>query len=544
MSLMELYESNKILTLLSEEIISFSRKQNFNKASRLFSEWISKTSDLAQNLVEYKADMDPDGAQCYENQLILNLKEILTAQENQDYILLADLMELNYLPFIYGIQDITRNVYFLKNNTEMQSGQNIELSGKHYETETTSSGYLTLRITKNDKSFYMCGNVNPLRDAEILFDQYKTYDADSYIVYGLELGYLLTAINRSIGNAVPVTVYESDENIIELAKTNCFVTNVINGYGDYRIVLDKDFSEFSKAIVNRTEKDILIIHYPSIQNISNPSIREKMEDLFIQDSSVRNQIVDILANVKSNIKSCNHYVDELEPVIRDKDVYVVAAGPSLDNNIELLKNRASDSVVICVGRAYKKLMNSGITPDYVVYLDSAERIYGQFAGCEENKVPLILAASACKKIGVMSKADKYLACQEGLSEAEEYARVHNYATYNTGGSVATISFDIAVKLGAKRIIVLGLDLSYKDGKTHADGSFSRNIGDETGLISVKGMNGEIVYTTKAMDMYRVWFEEKINEVRLKEGAPEFINATEGGVEIKGMKNMRLKDVVR
>lgn len=561
-----LFTNNLNLLTITNDIISSCRVQNYNKASRLFKEWTTKVSALATDIASSGAIFNQDGNNTFTNELVLVLGEVLKAQEQEDYILMADMLEVNMVPFIYAIQSVLKenmteeltfdyykiNMEYLErvapdlaklidDSSKNKKGSASKVSNKSYAIENTESGYPTLKIETDSQSFYLEGNINPYRDAITLFDSHYDINAESYIIFGLGLGYLANAASKKNGDAVPITVYEPDLEIIKNAVSNVkFVSFLSKGH---KIIYDPNLTKFAEHIQNKSDKDILITHHPSIRNIADESLRDKMEAIFVQDASVRNQMFDMLTNFRSNIKNCNHYVDDLKGKIEGKDVYLVAAGPSLDQSIDLLKNKPVNSVIIAVGRVYRKLHNDGIDVDYVTFLDSAERTYGQYDRLEETGVPLLIASTAYKGFAINTKSDKYLICQNGMSEAEEYAMKNGFNTYNTGGSVATVAFDVALKLGAKRIIALGLDLAYLDNKTHTDGAYANSITDSVGLIKTKGINGSSLYTTKAMDIYRIWFEDRIKQAKKDGVSTEFINASEGGAMIEGMINKPLSDVL-
>lgn len=53
-------------------------------------------------------------------------------------------------------------------------------------------------------------------------------------------------------------------------------------------------------------------------------------------------------------------MDVLGRVFAGKDVFIVAAGPSLDKNIELLRERSDKSIILATGTVFQKLMRLGM----------------------------------------------------------------------------------------------------------------------------------------------------------------------------------------
>ncbi|MDE6608267.1 MAG: DUF115 domain-containing protein, partial [Lachnospiraceae bacterium] len=102
-------------------------------------------------------------------------------------------------------------------------------------------------------------------------------------------------------------------------------------------------------------------------------------------------------NYNSNTKLCPHNADELLGEIRGKKVIVVAAGPSLDKNVHLLKRENRDFLIIAVGTVFGKLVRMGISPDYVAFMDAQERTFRQMEEILplDLKIPIIVESTAC-----------------------------------------------------------------------------------------------------------------------------------------------------
>jgi hypothetical protein len=103
-----------------------------------------------------------------------------------------------------------------------------------------------------------------------------------------------------------------------------------------------------------------------------------------------------------------------------------------------------------------------------------------------------------------------------------------------------VALDLALKMGCRKIVTLGLDLAYTNNYVHAKDTSRRNISDVKDLRVIEDIYGKEVYTTRSMDQYREWIERHIKNF----SDVAFYNATEGGANIKGMKNVALKDMVK
>lgn len=537
-------------------MIAYYRKQNFNRGDRLFTDWIQKFANAIEEIVAESTFFNRFGTIVDQESILVTLQGILDAQSQKDYVLLADLLEFQMLPFLLALQDAIRqqiDTPIIRDNMEVnrayvkdklpQLFQAMEANLTDtcdFQIEDTSQGAVTMKVTDRAGSFYLHSNYAPHEEAVQLIDQYYQEELMHYVVYGFGLGYHVMELAKRCEGMAEIYVFESSAAVLREA----FHIANIKWLNENHVHLfyDPEFKELSNYIEQYPNG--IILHYPSIRLIQNEAIRAKMMNLFIQDSSIRNQLPDMNRNFIANTELCNHYVDELEKEWKGKNIFLVAAGPSLDQNIDLLKNLPPNSLIVAVGTAYRKLVcERKIRPDYVVFLDCALRMIAQVRGVEQTGIPFLVVSSACRLITKSCVGDKYLICQKDYPKAEDYARAHQYRLYQTGGSVSTVAFDVALRLHAKRIICLGLDLAYSQNKMHASATARVAIDDTEGLIEIEDMNGDKVYTVQPFVMYREWFEERIRQVDIQSDEVELINATQGGVWIQGMEHCSLKEAI-
>lgn len=548
-----IYNNNKyIISTIKNSVYAF-RGQNFDVGLRQFTNIINVLSQNMVEVMKHKSYFN-DSVITVEDEVIMGILENITnAQKNREYILLADLLELQLMSLIISWQEVIqskedifsfdeqfeRNIEYLREYDNALAKMVLEQQDVEtgYAVEPTTSGSVTIKVRWDNQEFYLLSNNDPQNAAEIFADTYYSPRASRYLLFGMEL---LNNANALLGykDAECVDVYESDLNIIKLACR--YGSLYYLSIGRLNIYYDPDYTKFAKASQKCSENQVITMHQPSIRNIRDDKIRERFEHLFMVDSSIRNQGAMMLSNFISNVKHCGHYVDELAPEFEGKDVYIIAAGPSLDKNIDQLKVKPRNSIILAVGTVYKKLENMGINVDYVIVSDPHKRVIGQMVGVKNNIIPMLVLSTAYREFAIRNEGEQYLICQQDFKEAEEFVKNNNCNLYKTGGSVTTTALDVSIRLGARRIILLGVDLAYTDNLAHATGTSRREHTGTDGLIPVKAMNGNTVYASKLFVMYREWIENRIQD----EKDVEVIDATEGGALIKGTTICALSEIIQ
>ena len=217
---------------------------------------------------------------------------------------------------------------------------------------------------------------------------------------------------------------------------------------------------------------------------------------------------------------------------------------------------------------FQKLLKNGIRPDYVIETDANARIGWHFRETWNETVPMLLLSTAAHDLVNNYAGEKYLVFQKDYPKAEKYVAEHlqngnvrkeNLTNeesvldssvkesmcqlYETGGSVMTTALDIAIRLGCKKIVFLGLDLAYTDNFAHASDTSRREITKGTeSYKQAEDINGKMVLTSKPFEIYRKWIEKRIE--RERNTTIQFIDATEGGAKIRGTKIVTLKEVLK
>lgn len=546
----DLYNQNRVLiTKIKACVYAFRRQNNF-EAMMLFSQIMSPLQAIIIKLLSNQDYFNENRITVDEAYLMEVFNHLNTAQEQQDDILLADYMELQLLPLLISWQEVIqskeqvvewsnqyeKNMRYLKEkNKELyEIIQKEPLLPSHYFIEPTTNGSLTIHL-KRKEDYYLLSNHDPEDAGRIFADYYYSPEKENYILYGMEL---LVNANALINhkNVARVDVYESDIHIIKLALLYGNLYHLTTNR--LQLHYDPDYSKF--ALASKEDNDsMVVLHRPSIRNIKQEKIKERFEQLFVVDSSIRNQKEKMLANFKSNIMHCNHYVDELLTRFEDKNVFLIAAGPSLDKNIHLLKNRPHNSIILAVGTVHKKLVGMGIIPDYTVFSDANVWLLHQIQGIEKPAFPMLVLSSTYRELAIMNQGEKYLICQKDFEEAYQYALQNGHQLYQSGGSVTTIALDVCMRLKARQIILLGADMAITNNQSHASQTAGLKTVDTKGMIPVESIEGGVVYSTRVLSMYREWIERRI----LEEPSTKVIDATEGGALIHGTRVCSLQQIL-
>lgn len=403
------------------------------------------------------------------------------------------------------------------------------------EIEKTKTGLMTLKC--NGK--YIHSKYDPLREAEQFAAGNEELLNNSIIaVYGLGLGYHVQSLAKRIDSHCKIYVFEWNKNLIRhCKKINPEVFEIKN----IKIITceDSDFyNKFSKVIGQFKN---LIVHKPSLETIknSNEILYNLINDFALTKLSIekngdieKESEENLKENIKGNYKDINEFIEKYKN--NNKPFVIAAAGPSLDDELILLKENRNKFNVLCVGSSFRTLINNGIEADAVVIIDTKEIVKRQFLGLENEKVPLCFAAESSRWAVQIYNGPKYIF----------NVNINDDSAIRTGGTVAIAAISIALKCKAKEIIFLGQDLAFRGDKSHTS-TFEKTYGFKDDYIrnfkckTVKGVSGNMVQTNQGY----ITFKNRIESLIRSNKKVSFINCSKGAF-INGAKHDEFKNIIK
>lgn len=533
----ELFTEIKDINSLCDQIVYYTRTGNYYERSRLDRRLLTCLMSLE----------DFNEAE----EFLSILKNLLEAYENKDFVLYADYIELQLSVFLNRMLAIymeeqpleASEMLYEKNmkvfaNIDPQIASRLEnlptpdFQNGNYIAEYTSSGYLTMYCKGNGSGRYLHSNIKPRLEGMHWANDRLGLACQEYSIYGLGLGYHIQELAEK-SKFAKIIVFEND---IEMLKAAAY-------YIDYsfllvdRISLKLNDKSIPKRLVYDDDKRFLI-YGPSLSAIQQPELTRALELFMVEYQSIRGRSQWLYHNFNLNMYNYTYVIDELQNSFKDKNVYVIAAGPSLDESISYLKKVGKEDIILATGAVLKRLLKEDIVPDYCIITDPGEIVYRQIDGIEELKIPLLGMSTVYSEIFSKFMFDKYIIFQSGFSPAEQYAKENGYMLFETGGSVATTALGICTKFECKTVICVGLDLAYPNNQDHASGAATRENIHSQDLIEVDCNDGTKVLTSRTLDVYRTWVEKHI----LRNQHVSFYNVSKSGAKIKGMKLIAFEDL--
>ncbi|MGI6455448.1 MAG: motility associated factor glycosyltransferase family protein [bacterium] len=396
------------------------------------------------------------------------------------------------------------------------------------------------------------------------------------VLLGIGLGYTLRLLwerhRQEFYNAV---IIERDPRIFRSALQ---VTDLSDLFADQRMqfFIGDHWGEFQGIIHNAipgimSSRIQWLRHTPSLKWYSDyyqTAQQELVQKIRIAEAefnlmlrSGRQIQENLWRNLPAIIRSPG--IRQLQGMWQEKPAIVVAAGPSLDNNVGQLQAVQNQSVIIAVDTAYKTLLQHEIHPHFVVTTDPTELNRKHFENIEPSSDTILVFDPEVYYTNTQNWRFRQVFINLDKSAFTRWIE-HSLGPYGCqmkGGSVGHTAYFVARDLGADPIIFIGLDLAFnpEGGATHASASALRRehaeipIGQsqavlgprfqsdslQENIVWVPGIVHELVPTSSIMAIYIRQFQESFSQCPQR-----IIDATEGGARIPGTEVMPLQQALR
>lgn len=386
-------------------------------------------------------------------------------------------------------------------------------------------------------------------------------DAEVTILFGIGDGTVVDFLLNNYKKLKKIIVVEPSRSIFELFMEKVELENIIKSALEREVLITFIVNqpvEFSASLLKQELANCynisVCVHVYIYSLFSeyyynlNEAVKKQLKLALISVNTVSVQWKIWMINSLRNLACKQVYpVELIKKSFDKKTVVLVSAGPSLNKNMHLISELSSYCTIVAVGSAIGVLDGMGIGPDYRVAIDAYPAEKTIFDNLNNQRGELIFSNQLYYDIlpNYPGKKIRYLLNTDYLGKYFYKSEGIDFVEIESGPSVANGAVDLICALGAKQVIFLGQDFSYTKEGLHAKGLNEASIqADQEWLknmdyIETTNIYGDTVYT---MSQYLAMKQVMETTIKKHVGV-EFINASEGGLGLEGVKNVRLSHVL-
>ncbi len=437
------------------------------------------------------------------------------------------------------------------------------MNGVAVNTITAKDGTEILEICKEDKIYRMNSLYRPGVETEKFAQQYTDLeDGSVLVVFGYGNGLFPEAIMNACGERAKIIFYEPTEVVLDCLGDKCADTDRILGTQGYLVTPNRfrdeknycqvrEFPKLLEELISYTnQKKVQYTALPKYRDIFPEQYAHFVGQICYRIERVQSNAATAKAMghdaVVNNIKNLRYVPDSycadsfLGAFPKDMPAVIVSAGPSLEKNVQYLKQAKGHALILCVDSAVKYLLKENVIPDLLISVDPLKPLK-LFEDDRINGIPIVGSPDMNYRIlEMLPDSRKIFASTENTYVQSLYQEAgHKIQPLKSGGSVATLAFSLCLYWGFRCIILTGQDLALTDNQMYAGAEKLSKEPFDRELLEVEDIYGQTIYTVRDYYYYLKWFEQAVAlhpEIRV-------VDATEGGAKIAGTEIMMLKDAL-
>lgn len=351
-----------------------------------------------------------------------------------------------------------------------------------YKIMKTRQGLDTLVVSSGGKEYPLHSTVNPERDAGLFRGRLDPARYDFLIVLGTGLGYHLLPVREEGGGFRQIILIDILDGISRCISRNSMTSflmedsrvTLVEGQSVHDVeiflagAMDMDRIKGVSVLEHPASIRVFTSYYDKIKKViekliaikaGNRATREAFGGLFVR-------------NILKNIGSLGRMkpVRGLYGCAENCPAIVIGSGPSLDEQIPLLKKHKDRAFLIAVDSALPALLGSGISPDMVISIDPQPYCAEHFLNCDMGGAVPVFSISSCPAM-----VEKYGGClslnSHPFAQLTEKVYGDSIGSVDSStGSVAGDAVNLCLKCGFRAVGLIGLDFSFSDYRIYARGT--------------------------------------------------------------------------
>lgn len=399
---------------------------------------------------------------------------------------------------------------------------------------------------------------DPVKEAVNDANNFYTPNQKVFILIGVGLGYLAAEIAKRLRPYQKLAIFERNPTLFKAATYACDLTDVLSDKRCDTFIGEQVIDNMDQWFLGFNTHEKFYICPPVRAGYTASYDSEFYEQLTSRCIDMLRYHAVGLATWQqfgpsigdNDIANAPEYLttpglNELTGIWESKPAICVAAGPSLQKNLKYLldpevRNRVC---VLAVGTVYGLLRSMGIIPDIVTSIDFQRlnwtdqfRLFPQ-----DRRTALVYLHSVYPQIPRRWPGPKFVA--RNSSDTTEWLKTfcEEKATAGSVQTVAHLNVVAALMMKANPIVLLGQDLSMPPSEHHAPGAQAQDTTPTEApdsCIEAVDIYGNIVQTRHSFLSMRTVFAQMF----LANPGVQFINCTEGGINIDNSINASLGDV--
>lgn len=436
------------------------------------------------------------------------------------------------------------------------------------------NGVFTASVEIGSQTKFLHSKYDPIREAQRWATSQTPPPGSVVLIVGWGLGYHAIEWIKAHGQAVEAVIIFEPEP--ELFKSSLFCVDLrpLAAAKRLEMIVGCDAAAFDRALQSLIEpllnRDLSLLPLPFVDIYPTKAtafLKNNLQKMLARREGVLRHMAEMGARCQENIirnipaTAEAFFPRDVRGIAAGQPAIIVAAGPSLDRNVDSLPQAQGRAWIFSVDTSLRILQRRGVEAQFAVVKDPTDRNRSHFEGLENLDRPALIfdpqiapdipPRFAGAKICTPNRNRELHRYLDGLSLTPNDPLPHST-------NVAIAAFNIAALMGCDPIIFTGLDFCFSrgGGSSHAADSALRSdtqydavrqsllyrrgeAQEEISIIEVAGIDG-LMHPTSP----NFYESLRLLESLIQKSSARCIDASEGGAKIAGTEMKTLEQALR
>lgn len=401
-----------------------------------------------------------------------------------------------------------------------------------------------------DKYFYEINRNNFNRDGSWLlfkekFDHEIFHEDTLYLIIGTDSGLLLNYINeKKRPDGARYLFIELPEVIEKISPIVNFSPQIALVSPEQWMERASDFKLQEYFYLGRLSLHLSFAaqdgYFPGYPDVIH-AVRQKLEEIEWGNAASLDHEIYILRQMQ-NLPENRLSAGLLRGKFAGRSAVLLGGGPSLDDSFEWIRANRSHLTVLAVSRVCRRLLDVGISPDFVFSVDPHSLSFDvskEMLRFWQDTTFINLYHVTPLLLGQWRGVNFY------LGERFPWASPMNEDCLLTvGATVTNHALGTALEMGFSQVILSGVDLCYsREGVTHARGSNEAAVGPQLAQIrpQVETNGGWMAETDHALAVAIRFLEGEA--AKASEKGCQIFNPADGAARVHGVLHGPFEDLM-
>ncbi len=437
-----------------------------------------------------------------------------------------------------------------------------------FELSESRSGELNLCDSSGDRKRYLHSNYCPVKEAEQWLQEIDLESIKVLYVFGVGLGYAYDVLKAWLKE-------DAERYVVFIEDDLRVLKRFFESERGHKMMLDEQVT-LIRTYIDREYLEVVLqdlaLCYVGLpfEAVALPFYKRHREEVFTEfhrqlmhatayvffaGQEFMEYGVAFFRNFYSNMLRLAETTGakSMFGAFKDVPAIICGAGPSLDPQIDFLKELDDKALIFAGGSAINALTKKGMMPHFGASIDPNPTQAERMREHQGYELPIFFKGRTHRKAFEALHGPKVYLCGNNMYPVTDWIEEKlgiEEPTLTEGYNVLHLLIDMATKFGCNPIVFVGMDLAFTDMKSYSGDVVGDATVSKEAITKGTDLNNNafVREDINKKPVYTLWKwvaeSQYTSHYAARHEQTLYLNATEGGLGFEGIQNVSLKEAAK